>query len=321
MFLFFISVIFCLFGDIAFSEYFLYHFFFLFVWRVRRSTFFPSDHGLGFWHQLKRIQSIKKKQLADVKNPACGQKVEKTPSGRKERTTYSPYKEKAEMVQKILGKSDISKRPKRKNKKKHAWLSGRLLIEGRLNEGQRLQRKHRDQNEAKQNRRNTREKRHGICKPIARRIQVRFTCDQSTRASEPARARLLWAILFLALPVMFGHTTACRSPALVFSATIHFAMKCPAPYSAVLRHSPSSSAAVVHWSALMPKALRSSKKHPIHSFSWPPTQPAPPTISRNITHFGSLVSSMRAANPSNNVRLLRKVASMISLPVLRSVSR
>ena len=60
-----------------------------------------------------------------------------------------------------------------------------------------------------------------------------------------------------------------RSPALVFSAAIHFAMKCSAPCSAVLRHSPSSWAAVVHWSALMPKALRSSRKHSIHSFSWP----------------------------------------------------
>ena len=37
----------------------------------------------------------------------------KTPFGRKERTMYSPYKEKAEMVQKILGKSDISKNIKR----------------------------------------------------------------------------------------------------------------------------------------------------------------------------------------------------------------
>ena len=38
-----------------------------------------------------------------------GHKVEKTPSGRKERTTYSPYKEKAE---KILGKSDIPNKQK-----------------------------------------------------------------------------------------------------------------------------------------------------------------------------------------------------------------
>ena len=32
-----------LFGDVAFSEYFFFHFRFLFVWRVRRSTFFPSE--------------------------------------------------------------------------------------------------------------------------------------------------------------------------------------------------------------------------------------------------------------------------------------
>ena len=93
---------------------------------------------------------------------------------------------------------------------------------------------------------------------------------------------MLWAILSLVLPVTFGHTTACRSLALVFSAMIHFAIKCSAPCSAVLRYFPSSWAAVVHWSALMPKALRSSRKHPIHSFSWPPTQPAPPTIFPNI---------------------------------------
>ena len=46
-------------------------------------------------------------------------------------------------------------------------------IEGRLNEGPRLQCKHKYENEAKQNKRNTREIRHGICKPNARRIQVR----------------------------------------------------------------------------------------------------------------------------------------------------
>ena len=96
----------------------------------------------------------------------------------------------------------------------------------------------------------------------------------STRASGPAQARLLWATLFLVLPVTFGHTTAYRSPALVFSATIHFAMKCSAPCSAVLRHSPSSWAAVVHWSALMPKALT--------LFPGPLHKPAPPTISPNI---------------------------------------
>ena len=66
----------------------------------------------------------------------------------------------------------------------------------------------------------------------------------------------------------------------------------PAPCSTVLNHSPSPWAAVVHWSALMPKALRSSRKHPIYSsFPWPPKQPAPPTNSPNVRHFGS-VSSM-----------------------------
>ena len=73
----------------------------------------------------------------------------------------------------------------------------------------------------------------------------------------------------LILPVMFVHDTARRSPAPVFSAAIHFTMKRSAPCSAVLRHFPFSWAAVVHWSALMPKALRSSRKHSIRSFSCP----------------------------------------------------
>ena len=86
----------------------------------------------------------------------------------------------------------------------------------------------------------------------------------------------------LVLPVTFGHTTACRSPAMTFSAAIHFALQRSAPCSAVLRLPPSSWVAVVHWSALMPKALGSSRKHPIHSFFWSPTQPASPTNSTNI---------------------------------------
>ena len=63
-----------------------------------------------------------------------------------------------------------------------------------------------------------------------------LVASQQGRASEPARARLLWGILSLVLPAKFGHTTACRSPALAFSAAINFAMKCSAPCSAVLRH-------------------------------------------------------------------------------------
>ena len=212
------------------------------------------------------------------------------------------------------------KRHLQKKKKKHVWLSGRLHIEGRLNEGPRLQRKHRDENEAKQKKRNTND--------------VMTSASQTPEGT--SSRHLLWLVnkgertstspLALGYPLLgnSGHVRAYHCmpySSLGFSAAIHFAMKCCAPCSAVLRHSPSSWAAVVHWSALMPKALRSSRKHPIHSFSWPPTQPGPPTISSNITHFGRLVSSMRAANPANEIRLLRKFASMLSLPVLTSVSR
>ena len=76
--------------------------------------------------------------------------------------TYFPYKEKAEMAQqqqntrKKRHRLQIKKEEKRK-RKKHVWLSGRLHIERRLNEGPRLQRKHRDENEAKQNKLNARE--------------------------------------------------------------------------------------------------------------------------------------------------------------------
>ena len=59
--------------------------------------------------------------------------------------------------------------------------------------------------------------------------------------------------------------------------------------------------------------------HPL--FSLYPTQSAPPTSSSNVTHFGSLVFSMRATNSVNKIRLLRQVASMFSLPVLISVSK
>ena len=202
------------------------------------------------------------------------------------------------------------------------WLSERLHIEGRLNEGLRLQRKHKDEKRGKTKKRNTREKK------TSRHLQTKRPEDTSLRhlwlvnkGERNSTSPLALSYPLLGLPVRFGHTTVCRSPALAFSATIHFAMKCSAPCSAVLHHSPSFWASVVQWSALIPKALRSPRRHPIHSFSWPPTQPAPPTIFPNITHFGSLVSSMRAANPANKICFLRKVASTLSLPALRSVSR
>ena len=131
---------------------------------------------------------------------------------------------------------------------------------------------------------------------------------------------MFWAILSLVLPVTFGHVTACRSAALAFSPAIHFVMNNSAPCFAVLCHSSSSWATIVHLSGWMPKTLRSYRRHPTHSFYCPPAEPAPPTSSPSITHSGSLVSSMRATNPANRIRLLRSVASMLSLPVFTRVS-
>ena len=115
------------------------------------------------------------------------------------------------------------------------------------------------------------------------------------------------------------HTTECRSPALAFSPATYFAMKRSAPCSSALRHSPSSWATVVHWSALIPKALRSWRRHPIHSFSCPSTQPALPISPPNITQFWNLASSMLATNPTNRIHLLRVIASIISVPVFTKV--
>ena len=142
----------------------------------------------------------------------------------------------AHLKKKILGKSDILNKQKEK-RKKHVWLSGRLHIEGQLNEGPRLQRKHKDENEAKQNKCNSRERRHDICKSNAKH-------------PEDTSSRYMWLVnkgertstspLALGYPLLGpsrhvrAYTTACRSPALVFSATIHFAMKCSALCSAVL---------------------------------------------------------------------------------------
>ena len=99
-------------------------------------------------------------------------------------------------------------------------------------------------------------------------------------ASELARVRLFWAILSFVLPARFGHMAACRSPALAFAAANHYVMKCSAPCSAVLRHSPTSWTAVVHWSALMPKALRSPGNAPSTLFPGPLHSPHPPPILR-----------------------------------------
>ena len=72
----------------------------------------------------------------------------------------------------------------------------------------------------------------------------------------------------------------------------------------------------------MPNDLRSSRKHPIHSsFSWLPTQPAPPTNSILRTSRTLAVSYPPCApqiprTDKKTASLLAKVAPMLSLPVL-----
>ena len=78
-----------------------------------------------------------------------------------------------------------------KKEKKHVWLSGRLHIEGRLNKGPRLQRKYKDENEAKQNKRNTRERRHDILSANQTPGGHKFAplvASQQGRANEPEPA-------------------------------------------------------------------------------------------------------------------------------------
>ena len=68
--------------------------------------------------------------------PVVISKVEKHHPEEK-RAAYSPYEKKTAIVLRILGKSDKFKKQKKK-RKKYLWLSGRLHIEERLNEGPRL---------------------------------------------------------------------------------------------------------------------------------------------------------------------------------------
>ena len=99
-----------------------------------------------------------------------------------------------------------------------------------------------------------------------------------------------------------GFTTACRSPALAFSAVIHSAMKRSAPCSAVLCHSPSS------WAAVRPlidvDAESSEVVHPgnIPStlFPGPPHSPRPSPFLR--TSRTSAVSYLTCAPQTSRTR-------------------
>ena len=81
----------------------------------------------------------------------------------------------------------------------------------------------------------TREKQYGIgnYKTPGGHKFAPLLANQLCMVSEPARTRLLSAILILVVPVTFRHTAACRT------AAVHLAVKRSASCSAVLRHPPS----------------------------------------------------------------------------------
>ena len=68
------------------------------------------------------------------------------------------------------------------------------------------------------------------------------------------------------LPSRSGmHNSVCRSPALAFSTAIHFAMKRPAPRSAVLCHHSSSWAAIFHSNTVLYFGSRATVKLQVYS--------------------------------------------------------
>ena len=129
------------------------------------------------------------------------------------------------------------------------------------------------------NKRNTKERRHGIfCKPNARRIQV---C--TLVAGQQWHERTNTSPLALGHPLV-GPSRHDRtyyiqsSPGFCCSGQLRHETSRPLFHR--LRHSTSSWAVVVHWSALMPKALGSSRKHHITIFPGPRCSPRPSPILR-----------------------------------------
>ena len=147
-----------------------------------------------------------------------------------------------------------------------------MHIVERLNEGSRFQSMYKDENE------NETKTKNKILTPDKRNMTsanhtpggyrfVPLEANQLWRENQPENACFGLSYPSLALPVTLRHSTACRSPALALSVSIYFAMRRSALSSTALRQSRSSWAAVVHRSALIPKALRSSRKHSIHSLN------------------------------------------------------
>ena len=134
--------------------------------------------------------------------------------------------------------------------------------------------------------------------------------------SEPIRARILWPILSLVLPVKFGHTTACRSPAIAFPAAILSAKKRFALCSAVLRHPPSSWAAVVHCVMTILDGHTYSK-----SVDQPgkTANPAHGQLNRENNHFPVPRSRLRIWSRETGLAVPSRVSLLISILRLNRV--
>ena len=155
----------------------------------------------------------------------------------------------------------------------------------------------------------------------AKNINVRemqYGGHNAAKTNRQWRANQLWATLSLVLPVTFGILLACRIAVFGSLCRDPFRHKefrplfhCFVPFFSILSCDPPLVGLDTESSEVVQKTPR------IHSFFCPPPpppprarKPHPPRSSPNITHFDSLVSTMRAINPANRIRLLRDVASM-----------
>ena len=127
--------------------------------------------------------------------------------------------------------------------------------------------KRRKRNKTKQNKRHTRESRHSIYEPPERHDSAPLVTNQLWRANQHDPA-----CFGLSCPWSFPSRSGKLHCAVV-QPCLSLAMKPFPPCSAVLRHSPSSWAVVVHCSALIPTGLKSFRKDstvfflPLHQFS------------------------------------------------------
>ena len=154
-----------------------------------------------------------------------------------------------------------------------------------------------------------------MCKSNARRIQVRATCGSSRRASESARARLFWAIPSLILRVTFGHTTACRSSDPFRHEMFRPLFRRSAPSPPVLGCSRAMAGVDAESSEVVQEI-----PHLIFSLA-SYTARAPHQFSEHHVLRQSHILHARHKSRKHRIRLPREVASMLSLPVLISVSR